>query len=323
MYSEELRRLEDKKKKYAEKVLSLADYCQYLKEMTENKGLNAQNFPHIAAFSETARLEKEIDFPQAEAERNTFIKDLANLLDENSVNELINQSQDFKAKKISSQEYYSFLKSLGEQKLDLARNYPQLNAYITYIHLSKDINAADLLKEINAVEQNLKEACFTNADQRKLDEISQSIRILTQIFNLELTPEDYVYFKANKTNFSTTSWREFLAQNCQKYNLPSQPSASTIIDENLEQLDGFYQLGVAREEAFIKNIVAKLQESGEKIAVLITGGFHTPGITPMLKEKGYSYMVVAPVITQKSDSSIYFSVLRGEKDRLEEAINEE
>jgi hypothetical protein len=82
-------------------------------------------------------------------------------------------------------------------------------------------------------------------------------------------------------------------------------------------------LGVAREEAFIKNIVAKLQESGEKIAVLITGGFHTPGITPLLKEMGYSYMVVAPVITQKSDSSIYFSVLRGEKDRLEEAINEE
>jgi hypothetical protein len=43
----------------------------------------------------------------------------------------------------------------------------------------------------------------------------------------------------------------------------------------------------------------------------------------MLKDNGYSYIVIAPVITKKSDSSIYFSVLKGEKNRLEEAINEE
>jgi len=102
-----------------------------------------------------------------------------------------------------------------------------------------------------------------------------------------------------------------------------QPSASKVIDDNLEQLGGFYQLGVYREKAFIKNMEDKIGESDEKIVVLITGGFHTPGITSRLKDEGYSYVVVAPAVTKKSDSRLYFSVLRGKKSHLEEALNVE
>ncbi len=321
IYSEELRRLEDKKKKYDDKSMSLADYCQYLKGMAQNKGLNLKDSPHLAAFVETARLEKEIDFPAAEAQRNTFIKGLADFLDENSVQELIAKSQDFKAKNISAQEYYSFLRTSAQGKLGLEKNYPALASYITYLNISKDINAPGLIKEIGGIEEKLKEASFINPEQRKLDGISHSVQILARILNLELTPEDYAYFKANKVNFLTASWIGFLTENCQKYNLSNEPSAAQVVDANLEQLDGFYQLGVAREEAFINNLVSKMNESGEKLGVLITGGFHTPGVTQMLKDEGYSYIVVAPVITQKSDPNIYFSVLRGEKNRPEEPFD--
>jgi len=43
----------------------------------------------------------------------------------------------------------------------------------------------------------------------------------------------------------------------------------------------------------------------------------------MLRENGYSYAVVAPAITERTDSSLYFSVLRGEKRYEEEDMNEE
>ena len=51
-------------------------------------------------------------------------------------------------------------------------------------------------------------------------------------------------------------------------------------------------------------------ESGENVGVLIAGGFHTPGITRVLKGKDYSYVVVTPKITQNSDTRTYFSALR-------------
>jgi hypothetical protein len=144
--------------------------------------------------------------------------------------------------------------------------------------------------------------------------------ILRRLLTLELTPEDYAYFQANKSKFYTAGWTDFLTENCQKYNLTLALPTSNVIDENLGKLEEFYQLGVEREKVFIKNIVDKMNKSGEEVAVLITGGFHTPGVTRMLKEKDYSYIVVTPTITQKSDSSIYFSVLRSERKMLDEAL---
>jgi len=115
----------------------------------------------------------------------------------------------------------------------------------------------------------------------------------------------------------------FLYDNCRKYNLALKPEASSAIDDNLQKLEEFYTLGMSREQAFIKNLDNKLQDSKEQVVVLITGGFHTPGVTRMLKEKGYSYAVVAPVISQRTDSSLYFSVLRGQKNRADEEALEE
>ncbi len=323
IYSQELQELEKKNSAYEGKTISLVEYCGYLNEMAGRKSLELKDYSHLAAFSEIARIEKEIDFNAAELQRNTFIRDLAKLLDEKGAQELINKTREFKAKKIPQEEYYSFLKARGEQKLELESNYPQLGAYIKYVTVSKKVNAAILLKEVSAIEEKIIDACLVNNDQRRLNEISESLQILTKILNLELTPEDYAFFQANRLQFSTASWIDFLTLNCNKYNLALKPSASNLIDGNLQQLEVFYQLGVEREKAFIRNMVNKINESNEKIVVLITGGFHTPGITRMLKENGYSYAVVTPVITQKSDSSIYFSVLRGEKRQPEEALNQE
>jgi hypothetical protein len=323
IYSQELQELEQKKSGYKDKTISLVEYCRYLNEMGKKKRLGLYNYPYLTAFSQTAQLEKEIDFKAAESQRDAFIKDLAKLLDERGVQNLILMTQGFKAKIVTAEKYYSFLKATGEEKLDLRRKYPQLDAYIKYVTISKDVNAAELLKEVSVIEEKIKEACFTNADQRRLNEIAKTIQILSKILNLELTPEDYAYFKANKSQFVTASWVDFLTKECNKYNLTTQPVSSKLIDENFAQLEEFYQLGITREEAFIKNLVHKMDESGQNLAVLITGGFHTPSITQMLKDKGYSYMVVAPVITQKSDSNIYFSVLRGKKNQPKETSDEE
>jgi hypothetical protein len=62
----------------------------------------------------------------------------------------------------------------------------------------------------------------------------------------------------------------------------------------------------------------KIKASDDKVAALITGGFHTPGIIRLLKEEGYSYTVVTPVITQKADPTTYFSVLRSKNKAAQE-----
>lgn len=313
IYNAELKQLDEKKKTYNDKALSLSNYCQYLKDMALKKRIDFNNYTQLSSFTQTAKLETETDFKQAEIERNAFIKELAGLLDENGVKELLKQSQDFKAQKITSKDYYLYLKSLAAQKIDIARKYPALYGYISYLTINKDINTAGLLKEIDAIEMKVQDAYFTNDEQRKLSEISRSVEILAKCFNLELTPEDYSYFQANKSKFPSASWINFLTEASLKYSLNMKTTASSTIDDNLGLLENFYKIGKDREDAFIRNAFSKMKEDGQNLAVLITGGFHTNGITRMLKDKQYPFMVVTPVVTQKGDSSIYFSVLKGEK----------
>ncbi len=318
IYSEEIKYLESAKKNYEEKTLSLGDYCLYLKNIASKKGLNLASYPFLSSFAELARLEKGIDFKQAEAERGVFIKSLGGVLNEKQVKTVIEKSQEFKQGSLKPQAYYSFLQELAsKKKIDLSLLYPQLNAYIRYINENKDINVLFLLKEVESIEDKLKGALFANDEQRKLYEISKLVNVLKSVMSLELTPEDHEYFKANREKFSTGSWADFLSRSCSKYNLALTPSASGVVAENIAKFDEFYRLGAEREKAFIKNIVNKMNESGETIAVFIAGGFHTPGMTKFFKDRGYSYAVVTPTITQKTDSSVYLSVLRGERKNQE------
>ena len=312
IYTQELNQLEQKRQAYKDKNLSLLEYCQYLKKMADKKRLKQETDNLMTAFLEIATLEKEMDFKQAEIERKTCLEDLTKALNKNQLGELINRSNQFKAGKLTKIQYYVFLKSMADKRLNL-KDYPAFNSYIRYITISQGINAKDLLAQISETEDKIKEAFFINNDQRQLSQISKWLELLKGLLNLELTPEQYGYLQDNRSKFTTASWVYFLTENSRRYNLGMSLSRSKIIDDNLNKLQEFYQLGVEREKIFIKNLVNKMNDSREKLAVLITGGFHTPGITSMLKNKGYCYIVVTPVISKRADSAIYFSVLKGKR----------
>lgn len=316
LYGQRLQGLERKMLAYQDKVITLSEYCQYLDEQAISQRLKFEDYSNISAFASAAGFEKDVDFKQAEAERGSLIKELGALLTEKEIESLIEKSQAFKEQKIDAYGYYSFLKELCQIKVDLKKKYPQLNAYIRYIKVSRDIDTADILKEIGLVTEKLRQVYCVTEQERRLSDIARGLDILKKILSLELIPEDYEYFKAGRRDFSTVSWAGFLAENCRLrgLNLPAEPSRE--IDANMEAMADFYEMGVRREEAFIDNVVKKMEEPGRTLAVLISGGFHTPGISRQLKEKGYSYIVMAPVISQSSGDSnnIYLAVLRSQKN---------
>lgn len=323
LYSDELRQLEQKKEAYESKGMQLADYCSYLSSFAAKRSVPLDKYAAMAAFLKTVMTERNMDLKSAETERNVFIKTLAAGLDNERVKLLIAKTQDFKDGRLAAKDYYSYLKSLTPRTMDIAKDYPDLARYIDYVCGSNTINPARLIQDIAALERDLKDKSFVNDDQRKLDEISKNSIILRHLFELELTPEEYAYFKAGQDKFRVASWQGFLKDMCVKYSLPEPAVSVSAVDGNIGVLEDFYKLGVTRENVFIKNMEKKMNESGERTAVLITGGFHTPGMIRALKAKGYSYIVLAPVITSKSDSSVYFSVLREQKKNMDEDYDED
>ncbi len=310
MYSKELASLEQMRVQYAQDKVSLAQYCRYLFSVAQQKDLELWNYFHLNTFCEAAQLEQNINFKLAESQRNALIKQLASVLDESAVEELVEKSRAFKSGELSTQDFYIYLINVAGSKINLARDYQEFNNYAQYLTASKTIDTPELLKEVSEIETEIEEIYLANANQRKLRDISKSIQILTKLLKLELTPEDYAYLQDNKSKFITSSWTDFLAGSCRSHNLKMRPFTNGAIDDNFKKLEKFYELGTIRDEVFIKNITDIMDKHEHKLAVLITGGFHTPGLTSALKEKDYSYIVVAPVITQKTDSDVYLSVLK-------------
>jgi CMP/dCMP kinase len=71
----------------------------------------------------------------------------------------------------------------------------------------------------------------------------------------------------------------------------------------------FYEAARKREEVFYGKISSVMAKTGDRKAVLITGGFHTDGITELLREHEVSYGILTPRLSEKSDEHLYRSVM--------------
>jgi len=319
MLNEQLMRFEEKLAGSDSQKLSLSEKCSYLRGAAVEKGVNIDSYSHIAAFLESAEIEKKIDFKQAEQQRAAFIKSLAQKLDDASVKQLINQTQSFKDKKLSPDEFYKFLQDKAKDKIDLKKDYPQFEVYMRYISAGRKIDAEALSKELLDLEQAVRESLFANNNERRLVEISKKLDILERFLRLDLTPAEYESMLSDKSDFLTASWVNFLSDNCRNYKLALRPKVSSIIDDNFDKIDSFYKVGMDREQAFLKNIKKKMSENkNDAVVAVITGGFHTTGMSKLFQKEGFSYVVVTPAITKKSDPEVYFSVLRQDKEPLPE-----
>jgi hypothetical protein len=322
MYNQQLLQLDEKKSQFEKKSIPLAEYCAYLKDTAVQKRVKYDSFVQLRSFQESLELEKTIDFKQVEVQRSAFIKDLAKKLEGQAIKDLIAKTQAFKDKKISPQEFYSFLKLSAQDKLDIATSYPQFDTYMRYVSMGKNIEVDDLIKEVSSLEAAVRQALFINNDERRLSDISHSVDVLERFLKLDLTPAEYDVMQTNPSNYMTATWINFLADSCRRYQLALRPEMSGIIDDNFDALDTFYKVGIDREQAFLRNIQQKIKRvENNSYVVVITGGFHTTGLNKLFKEQGYSYAVVTPAITKKSDPEIYFSVLRDQMDRDENTMD--
>ncbi|HRZ14072.1 MAG TPA: hypothetical protein P5110_01050 [Candidatus Omnitrophota bacterium] len=316
IFNPELLALEEEKKEFELKKLTLAEYVVFLKGLAETRGIALKDYVNSAAFVQSILEEKTLDFKKAEAQRGEFIKELARLAGDKVVKELIAKTQDFKNQKIAAADYYGYLNGLAESRVNIKEKYPDLAQYMAYLARGVAVNAPQLLKELSALESAIKERMFVKNDERRLDDISAHLDIFSRFLKLDLTPEEYQRFSADRAAFTPAAWSTFLNDNCRRFGVSGRIPASPTIADNMDKLEQFYSLGLDREQSFIQNINQKMSESSDAIAVVITGGFHTPGISRLLKEKGYAYAIVTPTITQQTDESIYFSVLRETKSPL-------
>lgn len=74
----------------------------------------------------------------------------------------------------------------------------------------------------------------------------------------------------------------------------------------------YYELAAQRAQAMANNALKQIKVHSVPYAVLIAGGFHTPTLTRLFKERRTSYAVIAPITgrVSKADQARYHKILQ-------------
>ena len=257
----------------------------------------------------------------------------------NPLLELDNKKKDYDNEQIDLIDYYAYLYEKAEEqgiplyvfpnfsslieandlekRIDMLKvqegsaEEEEMDLYAKYIELTRELNINELFKEEPLLEDAVQDAFAENSDQKKLLRVSKALAIMKNLLRIKVVPEEYEYFLDNKKDFNPLFWTDFITGKSPELGLSiDMPSDSSIISDNLIKIEKFYGIAEERNIAFVKKVEAATKKDNIKIAALIAGGFHTPRLTQLLDEKGFSYVVISPKVTTETDEDLYRSILR-------------
>ncbi|MBN1405704.1 MAG: hypothetical protein JW946_04225 [Candidatus Omnitrophica bacterium] len=318
LYNPTLIELEKKHLEYDEEEISLAEFYDYLVILAKQQRISMDGLVNFSTFIRLAKLEGEIDFPLVEKQRTQLIEKISKKLDKEKLTGLVSRSLEFKLNKIDTVEFHAYLESLAKETGNSLKNYRELSRYIDYINSHEKINTNMLFKEADTLESRVKETLVQDKEQQSLMTLSKVLGILNSFLNLKLVPDDFKFYKENKQSFLLSGWLPFLQEELQKNHLKlTLPDNVSILDDNLLSLVEFYELAYQRDLIFVDKAILLMDKDKQKISVLITGGFHTPNLTELLRERDISYIVIAPKTTEKTDPELYRYILQYKSGRAE------
>ncbi|MBI4335277.1 MAG: hypothetical protein HY589_01330, partial [Candidatus Omnitrophica bacterium] len=304
IYTKEMRDLDDKIAAYDKDETGLVEYAKFLQGAAAANNIDVKALPNLALFIDSANLEGTIDFPAVETERKTAADAVEKALKDKAKEEFTAKNLQFRTGDISQGAFYAYLKTAAETaKVDLSA-HKNLDAYTRYITTYEKIDTGLLFKEIDQLVEKTRQAMIKTPEQKKLAQVDKGLSIIADFVNTKLIPDEYNFYLQNKAEFDLKGWLAFIKDNSAKFGLTNPvPDNILILETTIPVLEKFYAAAFDRDQAFIKSIAANLAKHGKDKAILITGGFHTVNMKRLLKEQGYSYVIIAPRVDIIKDYS--------------------
>ncbi|MFH1878504.1 MAG: PEP/pyruvate-binding domain-containing protein, partial [Candidatus Omnitrophota bacterium] len=323
VYSPALHELDRDQALYREEKIPLKDYVGTLIKKGVERGVDLSAYPNIMLLNNIISVESEIDFKQANRERDSLVEELRKSFSKRETRELAYYTRLSRANEITKDDFYQYIfDKASYADIDIAE-YPALVKYREYIGMYHSIDKFLVVNELAELDSALKYGMCENEEQRELIYLSKNIYILINMFDFKLTREEYSYYKKNRSSFDARDFTVFIKKNDATF----EPSEKVYeLDGMRTGLEDFFDLSLERDNAFTRNMKYSGQEprSGRRrtgAAALVTGGFHTENLCELFRKQGVSYISIMPAFTnEKGYASPYFRLLSGGEDEISEFI---
>ncbi len=261
-------------------------------------------------------------------ESQGYICDLREMLDElkngiynGKLAGLDHKQQAFRQGNISLLKYAAHLYQYGRrQKLNLEA-YPNLKAYVSKRrHLfSVQVDGDGLFRELDRLDRVLRSGMYTDRAQEEMDVLQRRLDIMEKLLNISAAPEELARFRAAPEGFRARKFLDYIARHNGQGELRTDAEVY-VLDRYLEEAKEFYRAADERSLAFVENVLGRMEKHDTRIAMLVTGGFHTDEMASELKARGVSYVCVKPRIKHNDIANPYFDLLRNQRTPLEKLL---
>ena len=168
-----------------------------------------------------------------------------------------------------------------------------------------EIDVSGLLEEMNRLEDGLLEKLAHSEAEKALVQKLGNLDLLEKMLRLELSRKEYDKILAGRGA------------------IRSLVTDSKPLSAALEKAHHFYEVSRERDQVLIENALAfsagtrqtrnpnesQAPSPKSRITVIYSGGFHTPGIEEILRERGIGYAVLSPRITKTDHGEMYQKVM--------------
>lgn len=298
IFPENLQEMYRQKQAVEREPEKLMEYLSFLTQNAEKNEIPLSDYPALDAWRQIRVYEAIYDFKKIES--------------------IIGRLRRANPEILRSSEGYT--DSCGKKRLDgvasLKIDSEECTAMGIYFEYQKKVKSleAKLDENVRDIEGALRKKWIKTSEQEQLDVFLKSWEIIRRGWRVELSREDVTYFFGQRHFFSTGYVQEFL-DSLYAHHSFSEPWPRSIcgLFTDFSKVQRFYNLALKRDQGLIDNALTRLSEKKGKVAVVITGGFHTPGIRKKLRALGCNYLIIRPKMeggsTQDSDNQLYQDAL--------------
>lgn len=267
--------------------------------------------PQTRAFLRAKRLEEGLSFPEVEQARAAFIERVSPRLSPAETQALVRLTADFRAGALSARAYYDRLERAAAAKGVPVAAYPPFHKYIEYVAAADAVDPTELMEEWDASEERAVDR-LARPEDRPLIDWWADLRLIERAVGHALTPTEWDRYQQRNVG---SGWRERgLAAEAPAEDLDRVCRALPLFEE-------FFKAADARNVALLDNLLAEARRRGALDAVLVTGGFHAPALRGLLRSRGLSHAVVAPVVTDvPEDGAGYLQAFAPTRTPLERLL---
>ncbi len=270
-------------------------------------------FAAVREYLELKRREASIDFDRANAEQEALIGRLraASAIGIPPV----------PGRQAGPAARYAFLRGLMETagKLGVeAGRYPELERTADYLRAAAQIDAASWMEDARRLEEAVYQKLLLTPELRTVYAMDRFLSLSEAACRFRLSTFDYREWQELRRGRSSEQWLAFLNRRLLDLGYAENLVPNRVsLDRAAGTIDAFYRTVMTRDEAFVRR-AAEYLEGGEEAqaAVLIAGGYHTQNLTRLLREAGYSYVVLMPRVEDTTDHKAYEKVLLADADAV-------